>query len=195
MGDEGDGTVSGFVLRPLGGPGLPYFQSSYPQVWERSRIPPSPPPFPPWLILFPLSTPRHHVPSIIIPCSCCPRAPFKVDQGHYYGCRQWSVFPTDHHIKCTLHHLMPPPLPCLLASEDRGSSGRSCKSLFFSKKTSNQCWRRCHHKVATLVDLHFFVSWTCHERAIFMTGEGARANRGGVHDGGALLPLVFATMY
>ena len=30
MGDEGDGTVSGFVLRPLGGPGLPEFQSSYP---------------------------------------------------------------------------------------------------------------------------------------------------------------------
>jgi hypothetical protein len=24
------GTFSGFVLRPLGGPGLPYFQSSYP---------------------------------------------------------------------------------------------------------------------------------------------------------------------
>jgi hypothetical protein len=31
VGDEGDGTVSGFaVLRPLGGPGSPYFQSSYP---------------------------------------------------------------------------------------------------------------------------------------------------------------------
>jgi hypothetical protein len=30
VGDEGDGTVSGFVLRPLGRPGLPYFQSSYP---------------------------------------------------------------------------------------------------------------------------------------------------------------------
>jgi len=30
MGDEGDGTVSCFVLRPLGGLGLPYFQSSYP---------------------------------------------------------------------------------------------------------------------------------------------------------------------
>jgi hypothetical protein len=28
--DEGDGIFSGFVLRPLGGPGLPYFQSSYP---------------------------------------------------------------------------------------------------------------------------------------------------------------------
>jgi len=30
VGDEGDGTVSCFVLRPLGGPGSPYFQSSYP---------------------------------------------------------------------------------------------------------------------------------------------------------------------
>ena len=30
MGDEGDGTVSGFVLRPLGGLGLPYFQCSDP---------------------------------------------------------------------------------------------------------------------------------------------------------------------
>ena len=30
VGDEGDGTVSVFVLRPLGGPGLPYFQSSCP---------------------------------------------------------------------------------------------------------------------------------------------------------------------
>jgi hypothetical protein len=30
VGDEGDETVSGFVLRPLGGPGSPYFQSSYP---------------------------------------------------------------------------------------------------------------------------------------------------------------------
>jgi hypothetical protein len=30
VGDEGDVTVSGFVLRPLGGPGSPYFQSSSP---------------------------------------------------------------------------------------------------------------------------------------------------------------------
>ena len=30
VGDEGDGTVSCFVLRPLGRPGSPYFQSSYP---------------------------------------------------------------------------------------------------------------------------------------------------------------------
>ena len=69
VGDEGDGTVSGFVLRPLGGPGLPYFQSVfYPWVWERSRISPSPPPFPPWLVLFPLHTLRCHVPSILL-CS------------------------------------------------------------------------------------------------------------------------------
>jgi hypothetical protein len=30
MGDGGNGAVSGFVLRPLSGPGSPYFQSSYP---------------------------------------------------------------------------------------------------------------------------------------------------------------------
>ena len=30
VGEEGDGAVSCFVLRPLGGPGSPYFQSSYP---------------------------------------------------------------------------------------------------------------------------------------------------------------------
>jgi hypothetical protein len=30
VGDEGDETVSCFVLRPLGGPGSPDFQSSYP---------------------------------------------------------------------------------------------------------------------------------------------------------------------
>ena len=72
-----------FCFTPLGGPGLPYFQSSYPWVlWERSRIPPSPPPFPPWLILSPLSTPRHHVPSMmIVPYSCCPRAPFEVSRA------------------------------------------------------------------------------------------------------------------
>ena len=151
---------------------------------ERSCIPPSPPPFPSWLILFPLRTPRRHVPSssrahvVLV-------LPWKY-QGHYYGCRQQSVFPTDHHIKYTLHRLMPPPpLPCLLASEDTG----------LSRKNSNQCWCNCHHKVATLVDLHYFVSSACLARAIFLTGGGARANRGGVHDGGALMPLVFAMMY
>jgi hypothetical protein len=65
MGDEDDRTVSGFVLHPLGRPGLPYFQSSYPWVWERSCILPSPPPFPPWHIFFPHHMPRRHVPSIV----------------------------------------------------------------------------------------------------------------------------------
>ena len=54
-----------FFLRPQGGPGLPYFQSSYPWVWERSCILPSPPPFPPWHIFFPHHMPRRHVPSIV----------------------------------------------------------------------------------------------------------------------------------
>jgi hypothetical protein len=43
------------------------------------------------------------------------------------------------------------------------------------------------------VDLHIFVSSACHARAIFLMGEGARANGGGVCDGGALLPLFFVT--
>ena len=37
-------------------------------------------------------------------------------QQYYYGYRQQSVFPTDHHL------MMPSPLPCLLASKDTGSS-------------------------------------------------------------------------
>ena len=45
-------------------------------MWERSRIPPSPPPFPPWLILFPLRTPRRQVPSLS--CACIVLDPFKV---------------------------------------------------------------------------------------------------------------------
>ncbi len=45
------------------------------------------------------------------------------------------------------------------------------------------------------MDLHFFVLLACHARAIFLTGEGVRANRGGVHDGGAFLLLFFAMKY
>ncbi len=157
---------------------------------ERSHIPPSPPPFPPWLILFPLPV----RPGVTF-CPSLSHAhvvlalPWKY-QGHYYGCRQRSVFPTDHHIKCTLHRLMlPPPLSSCLRRHGIVQAILQIFVLF--SKTSNQCWRRCHHKVATLVDLHFFVSLACHAWAIFLMGEGARANRGGVHDGSALLPLVF----
>jgi hypothetical protein len=40
---------------------------------------------------------------------------------------------------------------------------------------SNQLWLRCHHnKVATLVDLHFFVPLACHAQVIFLMGKGAR---------------------
>ncbi len=115
-------------------------------------------------------------------------------QGHYYGCRQRSVFPTDYHIKCTLHHLIPPP-PLSSCLRRQGIIRAILQIFVLLSKNSNQCWRRCHHKVATLVDLHFFVSLACHARVIFLTGEGAKANRGGFHDGGALLPLVFATKY
>ena len=88
----------------------------------------------------------------------------------------------------------PPPSPVFLPQKtpDRpGDPANHCSSL----KNSNQFWRHCHHKVASLVDLHFFVSSACHVWAIFLAGEGARANRGEVHDGGAMLPLVFVTKY
>ena len=69
-------------------------------MWEQNHILPSLPPFPPWLISFPLCMPWRHIPSIVL-CLCCP---------HSLGCRQQSMFPTDHHIMCTLHRLMPSPL-------------------------------------------------------------------------------------
>ncbi len=61
--------------------------------------------------------------------------------------------------------------------------------VLFSK-TSNYFWRHCHHEVATLVDLQFFVSLVCHARAIYLMGKGARAHGGGFRDGGALMSLV-----
>ena len=92
----------------------------YPWVWEQSRILilPFPPPFPPWLVLFPLHTPRCHVLSIVLCSSYC-------------RCRQRSVFPTDHYIKYTLYHLMPSLLPSLLAFRDTRSPKRfrKCSSL------------------------------------------------------------------
>jgi hypothetical protein len=47
------------------------------------------------------------------------------------------------------------------------------------------------------MDLHYFVSLTCHVREIFLRGEGARANGGGVVMVVlcSLLLLVFATKY
>jgi hypothetical protein len=63
VGDEGDGTVSGFVLRPLGGPGSPYFQSSYPCLIVWSSLVIRPPILPSCLdFLFPPHAPRHHIP-------------------------------------------------------------------------------------------------------------------------------------
>ncbi len=56
---------------------------------------------------------------------------------------------------------------------------------------SNQRWLCCHHKVATLVDLYFFVPLACHAWAIFLTGKGATKNEGGAHDGGALFDVGF----
>jgi hypothetical protein len=85
----------------------------------------------------------------------------------------------------------PPPLSsCLL----RHGIVRGILQIAFLLSNWNYCWRswrRCHHKVATLMDLHFFVPSACRTRAIFLIGKGARANRGGVHDGGALFDVRF----
>jgi hypothetical protein len=84
---------------------------------------------------------------------------------------QRSVFPTDHHIKCTLHLLMhPPPLPCLLASEDTGLSGRSCKSLFFSKKTLTS--------VGAIAITKYLLLWTCTSLSRQRATRGQLSDRG-----------------
>ena len=41
VGDEGDGTVSGFVLHPLGGPGSPYFQIKSEYLFDPGRTHPA----------------------------------------------------------------------------------------------------------------------------------------------------------
>ena len=182
MGDEDNRTVSGFVLHPLGRPGLPYFQSSYPWVWERSCILPSPPPFPPWHIFFPHHMPRRHVPSIVPSLRSIGEIITVVDSGLF------SHWPPHQ-----VHSAPFDALPLPLSSVCPGNLANHCSSL----KNSNRCWRRCHHKVATLMDLHYFVLLTCHAREIFLRGEGARANGGGVVMVVlcSLLLLVFATKY
>ena len=120
VGDEGNGNVSGFVLCPLGGPGLPYFQSSYPLVWERSCIVPSPHLFPPWLIFFPLRMPSH-VPSIVPSLRSIGDIITVANSGR--------CFPLTTTLNAPCTFWCPPPSPVF------GLSGRSCKSLFFSQKT------------------------------------------------------------
>ena len=109
----------------------------------------------------------HHCPVLLLP-SC--------SLGSIKGIQR-SVFPTDHHIKCTLHRLMHPP-PSLSSCLRRHGIVRAILQIFvLLKKNSNQCWRHCHHKVATLMDLHFFVSSACHARAIFLTGERSKGKQ------------------
>jgi hypothetical protein len=53
---------------------------------------------------------------------------------------------------CTVRCPPPPLSPCLR----RHGIVRAILQIFvLLSKNSNQCWCHCHHKVATLVDLHF----------------------------------------
>ncbi len=70
LGNEGNGAFSDFVLRLLGGSGLPYFHSSYPYCfcWWCSLVftlPSSPP-----ALTHSLSPPYAHASHPSIPCSC-----------------------------------------------------------------------------------------------------------------------------
>jgi hypothetical protein len=141
-------------------------------VQERSRIPPSPPPFPSWLILFPLRKPRRHVLSIIVPCSCCPHAPFEVSRALLRLSTAVCVSHGPPHQVHSAPFVAPPPPPPLSSCLRRHRIVREVLQIFvLLSKNSNQCWRHCHHKVANLVGLHFFVSSVCHVWAIFPTGE------------------------
>jgi len=89
-----------------------------------------------------------------------------------------TLFPTDHCIKCALHHFMPspPPLSPAPKTQDRPADpdpANCCSSL---KLTS----------ICAAATTKISSSHQCATRAIFLTGKGARANGGGVRDGGAL---------
>jgi hypothetical protein len=66
--------------------------------------------------------------------------------------------------------LPPPRSSCL----QRHGIIQAILQIFVLLSNSNQCWLRCHHEVATLVDLHFFAPLACHAWAIFLMGKGAR---------------------
>ena len=157
VGDNGDGTVSGFIWHPLGEPGLLYFQSNYPWVWKRFHIPPSPPPFLPRLILFPLYTPRHHVPSIV-PCSCCPRSLRSINKIITGVVDSGLCFPltTTSSALCTVW--CPPPSPVSLPQKTQDCPGdpdpaNRCSSLKRFKPVlaplPSQSWRRVQEEKMT----------------------------------------------
>ena len=139
---------------------------------ERSCCSPSLPPFPPWLILFPLHMPRRHVLSII-PCSCCSCAPFEISMIPLRALEAVCVSHQPPHQVYSLHRLMPSPLPCLLCLQRHGII-QAILQIVVLLSNSNQHWLLCHHKVAILVNLHFFVPLACHARAIFLMEKGAR---------------------
>ncbi len=108
---------------------------------ERSRIPPSPPPFPPWLILFPLRMPRHHTPPISAHGVVVPPLPDNVnciDSGPRFS------FPQQ---------VQPVPLDVL--SSPLSSSCLQKKEIFQNVPVNHsssccQRWRCCHPKARSV---------------------------------------------
>jgi hypothetical protein len=156
-------------------------------VQERSHRSPFLPPFPPWLILFPLHMPRHHVLSIV-PCSCCPCVPFKISMTSLRALEVVCISHQPPHQVYSLHRLMPSPSPVFFASKDTGSSRQSCSCSFLKLKPA----------LALLPSQN---SYSCGPALLcpigvphvgnLPDGERSEANGGGAHDGGALFDVGF----
>ncbi len=120
---------------------------------------------------FPLRMPRHHVLSIV-PCSYCPCAPFEISTTSLWALEAVCISHQPPHQVYSLHHVMPSPLHCCYLQ--RHGIIQTILQIIVLLSNSNQHWLCCHHKVATLVNLHFFVPLACHVWAIFLMEKGAR---------------------
>jgi hypothetical protein len=131
-----------FVLRPLGGPGLPYFQSSYPCLICWSSLMICPPILPSCLedsFSFPsfaqASRPSYQ-------CSCHCRAPLTdnvkpIDSGPRFS------FPQQvHHVPLDV---LPSPLSSCLQKQEIDQNDPANRS-----SSCCQCWRCCHPKARSV---------------------------------------------
>ncbi len=142
MGGIAHGTFSVFVLRPLGGPGLPYFQSSYPCLicWSSLMIHP---------LILPSCLESHSLspscaqasrPSYQCSRHCC--APLTdnvkpIDSGPHFS------FPQ--HLHHVLLDVLPSPLSsCLQKQEIIQNDPANCSS------SCCQRWRCCHPKARSV---------------------------------------------
>jgi hypothetical protein len=87
---------------------------------------------------------------------------------------------------------LPPPLSSCL---QRQGIVQAMLQIVVLLSNSNQHWLCCHHEVATLVDLHFFVPLVCHAWAIFLVGNGARPTEEELMMAVFCLTLVFVEKY